>query len=111
VSNQDARPTLLRNETEQAGRWLEVDVQARGAWPALGARVEVTAAEGSGGAARRQSRWVVSGGSYASQHDTVQHFGLGAATTATLDVRWPAGGRRVVREVPAGRVVVVVEER
>jgi hypothetical protein len=108
ISNQDARPTLLRNETVPAGRWLEVDVRARGAWPALGARVDVTSDEADG-TTRRQSRELVSGGSYASQHDAVLHFGLGEAREATVEVRFPGGGRRVVRGVAADRVLVVVE--
>jgi hypothetical protein len=107
VANQDARPTLLRNETQPAGLWLEVDVRARGAWPALGARVEVR--EGSGGASRRQVREVASGGSYASQHDAVLHFGLAGEGTAALEVLFPDGKRRALRRVPADRVVVVVE--
>ena len=108
VSNQDEAPTLLHNQSTSTGRWLAVDVVARGAWPALGARVEVVAEEGDG-APRRQSREVASGGSYASQHDTVLHFGLGAATSVTLDVRWPSGERRILRRVPADRVVVVAD--
>jgi enediyne biosynthesis protein E4 len=110
VSNQDARPTLLRNETERAGRWLAVDVRAHGPWPALGARVEVVTAEPDA-TTRRQAREVASGGSYASQHDTVLHFGLAEASSASVEVRWPGGRRRIVRDVPAERIVVMVEER
>ncbi|HUP23500.1 MAG TPA: CRTAC1 family protein [Thermoanaerobaculia bacterium] len=110
ISNQDSRPSLLRNETVGAGRWLEVDLRANGPWPALGARVEVTTVVPDG-ETRRQSRAVASGGSYASQPESVLHFGLAAASGADLDVRWPRGARRIVRGVPADRVVVVVEDR
>ena len=43
------------------------------------------------GKAHRQMDEVRSGGSYISQSDLRVHFGLGEATSADLEVRWPSG--------------------
>jgi hypothetical protein len=52
---------------------------------------------------------VRSGGSYISQSDLRVHFGLGAATVADLEVRWPSGAVDRLAAVAADRVVTVVE--
>jgi hypothetical protein len=52
---------------------------------------------------------VRSGGSYLSQNDLRVHFGLGTATSAVIEVRWPAGGADRVELESLNRVVTVVE--
>ena len=41
-----------------------------------------------------QAQEVLSQSSFYSANDRRLHFGLGAATTADLDIRWPNGARR-----------------
>src|SRR6185503_2540574 len=56
VSNVDATPTILRNDSPRSGHWLLVDAPE-----ALKVVVE------AGG--RRQTRWFVAGGSFCSASD------------------------------------------
>jgi hypothetical protein len=37
------------------------------------------------------------------------HFGLGSATEADLEIRWPSGKVQTLQAVPANQVVVVDE--
>jgi hypothetical protein len=91
VSNQDARPTYLVNETEGGGHSILVElIDTQGTRQALGARLEATA----GGVA--QIRQISSGGSYASQNDFRAHFGLGeSATLDRLTITWLDGKREI----------------
>jgi enediyne biosynthesis protein E4 len=96
VSNVDAPPTLLVNESAREGRrWLEVD--APGAL-----RVAVAA----GG--RTTTRFFVAGGSYFAASDPRFHFGLGPAAKADkVVVRWQGGGETVLTDVNADQVLRV----
>jgi hypothetical protein len=103
VSNQDASPTYLVNETVGGGHSVLVAlVDTRGTRLALGARLEAAA----GGVA--QIRQVASGGSYASQSDFRAHFGLGrAATVERLTITWLDGGKEFHEGLLADRAYVV----
>jgi enediyne biosynthesis protein E4 len=95
VSNVDAAPTVLRNDSARRGAWLLVD--ARGAL-----RVEVEA----GG--RRFTRDFVAGGSYLSASDPRFHFGLGDVRKADhLTVTWPDGTTTVLNDVDVNRLLPV----
>jgi len=95
ITNVDAAPTLLRNDSRTPGAWLIVDAPA-----ALRAVVEVG-----------KRRWVdhrVIGGSYVSAGDPRFHFGLGPASRVDrLSLLWPDGRERHVRGLAVDRVVVV----
>jgi enediyne biosynthesis protein E4 len=57
-----------------------------------------------------QVREVAGGGSYLSQSDLRQHFGLGeAAKVDNLEVRWPSGLRQVFVDIAADRFYVIEE--
>jgi hypothetical protein len=94
ISNLDAPPTLLRNDTPQ-GAWLMVDCEGPNGGPAPpGTKVIVKA----GGRSFRRD--VSAGDSYASSHDPRLHFGLGDAKVAdVVDVRWPDGAHTVLKDV------------
>ena len=87
VSNMDDVPTVLENRQQTGHHW--VAIQLTGPGPnrfCIGARVTVEAA------GRRQIREVRSGGSYLSQNDLRQFFGLGAYTgPVNVEVRMPGG--------------------
>jgi hypothetical protein len=103
VSNQDARPTYLVNETAGGGHSILVElVDTEGPRQALGARLEATA----GGVA--QIRQISSGGSYASQNDFRAHFGLGASSTVDrLTITWLDGVSETHEGLIADRAYVV----
>ncbi|MCK6481069.1 MAG: CRTAC1 family protein, partial [Planctomycetes bacterium] len=93
VSNVDAPPTLLRNDSPRAGAWLLVD--APGA-------VKVTVEAGG----RTLHRWGVRGGSFCSQSDPRFHFGLGPVKEAARVVAvWRDGTMREARAVKADTLV------
>jgi hypothetical protein len=58
---------------------------------------------------RRQVQAVLAQSSYLSVNDRRLHFGLGAATTASLEIRWPNGALEKIADVAAGQLVVIRE--
>jgi hypothetical protein len=77
---------LWRNETSTHNHWLTLRlVGERSNRDGIGALVIVTA----GGL--RQRSVVYAGSSYCSQSDLRPHFGLGAQTSAEVEIRWPSG--------------------
>ena len=95
VSNVDAPPTLLRNDSPRKGSWLLVD--APGA-----RRVEVEAA------GRKQARWAVRGGSFLSASDPRFHFGIPGKNAADrVRVLWADGTETVLEKPGVDRVVKV----
>ncbi|MBV6658683.1 MAG: CRTAC1 family protein [Devosiaceae bacterium] len=103
VVNRRAPLELWRNETASAGNWLGVSlVQADGGnRDAIGATVTVATPDG-----RVQRQQVTVGGGHAGGQSVPLHFGLGAASEATITVRWPDGIETAI-DAPAGAVTVV----
>jgi enediyne biosynthesis protein E4 len=104
IVNLNEPPSLLRNDVSGGGHWLKVKLEGvKSNRSAIGARV--TAHYGG----KVQAQEVLSQSSFYSASDTRLHFGLGAATKADLEIRWPNGGRERVDGVAAGRLVVIRE--
>ena len=105
VNNQNAPPSLFEQTQPSANHWLTVQLAGtRSNRSAIGAAVRLTAN------GETQTAEVRGGGSYLSQSDLRLHFGLGTALQAdTLEVHWPAGGRTMLRNVKANRIVAVTE--
>jgi hypothetical protein len=102
ISNLDAPPTLLRNDSG-SGAWLSVILETPpGRGTSIGARVVVEAR------GRRQVRTTASGGSFLSVHDPRPHFGLGTGKgKASLRVEWPDGSTTVLERVRMNRFVEI----
>jgi ASPIC and UnbV len=49
------------------------------------------------------------GGEFFSQGSEPLHFGIGTATQATVEVRWPSGIVDTVPSVPANSTLTIVE--
>jgi hypothetical protein len=100
VTNLDAPPSLLRNES-RVGSWLTVVCEdEHGGILPIGTEVRVTA----GG--RTQWRDIASGDSYMSTHDSRPHFGLGAAETVDrVEVKWPDGTTSVRQNLAARQIL------
>jgi len=104
VVNLNEPPSLLRNDSDRAAHWLKVKlVGARSNRSAIGARV--TAHYGG----KVQAQEVLSQSSFYSANDRRLHFGLGAAVSASLDIRWPSGTLERLENVAADRLVVIRE--
>ncbi|HEV3197816.1 MAG TPA: CRTAC1 family protein [Bryobacteraceae bacterium] len=104
IMNMNEPPSLLRNDMSGANHWLKVLlVGVASNRSAIGA--QVVAAYGE----RRQAQAVLAQSSYLSVNDRRLHFGLGPATTVSLDIRWPSGTEEKIANVPADRLVVILE--
>ncbi len=99
----DAPPSLLRNELP-ASNWLVLRLVGRSTnRDGVGVRVVVSAGH--------QVKEVHPSGSYLSSNDPRLHFGLGPATrVASIEILWPSGQRETLTDVPAGSVMLVMEE-
>ena len=106
VANMDEVPSVLRNDGGNARHWLIVRLRGtRSNRMGLGARLTATAG------ALRMIREATTAGSIFSGSDSRVHFGLGDATAADLEIRWPSGTVQSLPRVPADRVVEVDEDR
>jgi len=104
VMNMNEPPSLLQNDVTGSGHWLKVlltGVESNRS--AIGARVTAT----YGG--RSQAQEVLAQSSFYSVCDRRLHFGLGAATSADLTIRWPNGGTERIAGVKADHLVIVKE--
>lgn len=104
IINMNEPPTLLRNDVTGKNNWLKVKLTGvKSNRSAIGARVICR----YGG--KVQAQEVAAQGSYLSVNDRRLHFGLGAAETADLEIRWPNGGRQTIPGVKVNRILEVRE--
>ncbi len=104
LMNMNEPPSLLRNDTNGSGHWLKVLLEGvESNRSAIGATVVVAFGE------RRQAQAVLAQSSYLSVNDRRLHFGLGPATEASVEIRWPSGRSEHVSNIPADRLVVIRE--
>jgi hypothetical protein len=104
VMNMNEPPSLLRNDLGGNRHWLKVQlIGAKSNRSALGARVVA----GYGG--KTQAQEVLCQSSFYSVNDRRLHFGLGEATEASLEIRWPSGVKETLPKVAVDRLVVIRE--
>jgi enediyne biosynthesis protein E4 len=104
IMNQNEPPSLLRNDAPRQNHWIKVRLHGtRSNRSAIGAKVTVR----YGGKVQVQE--VMSQSSYVSANDPRLHFGLGAADSVDLEVRWPLGTIEVHKKVPADRLITLQE--
>ena len=102
--NMNEPPSLLRNDVTGSNRWLKVLLEGTVSnRSAIGALVIATCGN------RKQAQAVLAQSSYLSVSDRRLHFGLGAATSATLEIRWPSGAKETFPDVPANQLVKIRE--
>jgi enediyne biosynthesis protein E4 len=100
VSNMDDAPTILENRQRTGHHWFAVRVVSpSGNRFAIGAKVTIDA----GGS--KQLREIRSGGSYLSQSDLRQYFGVGNYDgPVAVEVRMPGGSRWRWQGLPVDRL-------
>ena len=104
IVNLNEPPSLLRNDIGGTDHWLKVLLVGTASnRSAIGAQVVATYGQ------TKQAQAVLAQSSYLSVNDRRLHFGLGAATTANLEIRWPNGGRESIAKVAADQLVVIRE--
>jgi hypothetical protein len=104
IINHNEPPSLLRNDVSGDHHWLKVKLHGvQSNRSAIGARVTLR----YGG--RVQAQEVMGQSSYLSFNDSRLHFGLGAATAADIEIRWPLGKIEQLQGVSADQLVTVTE--
>jgi len=105
VLNSRELPTLLENRTQTAHGWIQIELVGRGTnRDGVGARVAVKAGKSV------QIAEVHSGRGYQSHFGSRLHFGLaGQEHLDQIEIRWIGGGRDIVRDIPAGRIIQIHE--
>jgi hypothetical protein len=104
VVNLNEPPSLLRNDVSGGNHWIKVKlVGVKSNRSAIGARVVAR----YGG--KVQAQEVLAQCSFYSVDDRRLHFGLGPEKTVDLEIRWPSGGKDVLSDVKADRIITVKE--
>jgi hypothetical protein len=104
VNNVNDTPDLFKLKDASGNHWLTLKlVGTVSNSSAIGARVRALSTNGT------QVEEVRGGGSYLSQNDLRVHFGLGSATKADLEVRWPNGLIERWSDVAADRITTLTE--
>ncbi len=108
INNFHGSATVFRNETSPAN-WMKVKLEgnaAKGSNPdAIGARIVATCSDG-----KTIWREVHGGSGYLSMESKTQHFGLGDASSADLNITWPNGQTQRVKGLKANRTWLIREE-
>jgi hypothetical protein len=104
IMNVNEPPSLLRNDAPLGNHWIKVRLEGtKSNKSAIGARVLAR----YGGKVQVQE--VLSGSSFICANDPRLHFGLGAATTADIEVHWPSGLVESMKSVAANQLVTLRE--
>ena len=104
IMNMNEPPSLLRNDLTGSAHWLKVLLKGvKSNRSAIGATVIAEYGE------RKQAQAVMSQSSYLSVNDRRLHFGLGAETTANLEIRWPSGDVEKIENTGCDQLVTVEE--
>jgi enediyne biosynthesis protein E4 len=104
IVNLNELPSLLRNDVRGSRHWLKVKlIGTTSNRSAIGARVTVR----YGG--KLQVQEVSSQSSFYSCNDSRLHFGLGSATAADLEIRWPSGKKESYASIACDQLVTIRE--
>ena len=104
IMNVNEPPTLLRNDAPAGNHWIKIRLEGvKSNRSAIGARVVVR----YGGKVQVQE--LMSQSSFLSSNDPRLHFGLGAATTADVEVHWPSGLVETVKSAPSNQLLTLRE--
>jgi enediyne biosynthesis protein E4 len=104
IVNHNEPPSLLRNDVTGDNHWIKIKLTgAKSNRSAVGGRVTAHYA------GKEQTQEVLSQSSYLSASDTRLHFGLGSATVADVEIRWPLGHVEKFAALPAGHLIGITE--
>ena len=107
ITNNQGNESLVFYENRLSGphHYLAIKLTGSGAnTHGIGAWIEVRTREST------QVREIRAGNHYVSQNPAEAHFGLGAATTADVNVRWPDGSETNLTSVAADRLLVIEQQ-
>jgi hypothetical protein len=106
ITTNDGPAYLFRNDGGNRNHWISIRTAGvKSNRDGIGAVVKVESRSG------KQWNRVRSGSSYCSQSDLALTFGLGADTTASIEVVWPSGTTQKFANVPANQLLTIDEIR
>jgi hypothetical protein len=107
VANQNAAPSVYRNEVVQGNNWIDFELMGTVSnADAVGAKLEL---EWNG---RKLTQFVTGGIGFSSQNQHRIHFGTGAATQVDkVTISWPSGKVTVIDKPEINKRHVIEEER
>ena len=107
VTNQNSKPEILMNRSQNANHWLTVKlVGTKSNRDGLGARIKVWPSTGP-----VQYNHATTSVGYGGSSDRRVHFGLGAAARVDkLEVTWPSGIHQTLMAVNADQILTVREK-
>jgi hypothetical protein len=105
VCNIAARASLVTNQTDEAGHFLNIRLHAtRTARDAIGSVVEVVAGN------RRWTKQLVAGDGYMACNERVLQFGLADnLSIAEVRINWPSGQTTTLQDIPVDATIEMVE--
>jgi tetratricopeptide (TPR) repeat protein len=105
VTNIGSPPSLLTNQTIDAGAFLNVRLHAtKSARDAIGSVVEIVMES------RRWTKQLMAGDGYMASNERVVQFGLAdASLVSEMLVHWPSGATTVLRNLPVNVTIELVE--
>jgi enediyne biosynthesis protein E4 len=104
IVNLNEPPSLLRNDLRGGHHWLKVKlIGTKSNRSAIGARVLVRYGK------KTQAQALTSQSSFYSSNDPRLHFGLGAETSADIEIHWPNGLRENLKGIAADQLVTIQE--
>jgi hypothetical protein len=104
IMNVNEPPSLLRNDAPPGNHWIKIRLEGTTSnRSAIGARVLARYGD------KVQVQELLSQSSFLSSNDPRLHFGLGAATTADIEIRWPSGAKENHVGLAAGQLVTIRE--
>jgi hypothetical protein len=104
IVNHNEPPSLLRNDVTGHHHWIKIKLTgSKSNRSAIGARVTLRYGD------KVQAQEVLSQSSYLSVNDRRLHFGLGTATEAAVEIRWPSGQTEKFAAVAADQLICVTE--
>jgi hypothetical protein len=105
VSTNDGPAHVVHNETKTANHWLILKLVGHTSnRDAIGALVKIVTSQGP------QYTTVTTASSYLSSSDKRVHFGLGTdAAAQTVEIHWPSGIQRVLKNVHGDQILQVDE--
>jgi hypothetical protein len=107
VSALSAPAEIWMNDSPGDNHWLELSLQGtKSNRDGIGAKIRLTA-----GGQTQYAHYTTASG-YASSSAGLVHFGLGSAKAVDeIEIRWPSGTLQTLKNVPADRIVKVMEPR
>ena len=97
----NGKAKILRNVSTNSNNWIKLQlVGTKSNRMAIGARVKVTTEDGNS-----QYDIVSTSAGYQASRDPRVHFGLGSfKAVKEVEIRWPNGGRQLLRDLPANKI-------